>query len=52
EVTPAEVAALIRDGQQLKARLLTALERFWHAAYAEEYESTRSLMERSVARNE
>ncbi len=52
EVTPAEVTALVRDGQQLKARLLTALERFWHAAYAEEYESTRSLMERSVARNE
>ena len=52
EVAPAQVAALVRDGQQLKARLIAALERFWQAAYAEEYESTRSLLERSVARNE
>jgi hypothetical protein len=52
EVAPTEVAALVRDGQQLKTRLMKALERFWHAAYAEEYQSTHSLMERSVARNE
>ena len=52
EVAPAEVTALVRDGQQLKARVIAALERFWREAYAEEYESTRALMERSVARSE
>ena len=52
DVAPAEVAALVRDGQQLKTRLMAALGRFWQGAYADEYESTRSLMERSVARNE
>ena len=29
-------------------RLMAALERFWQEAYAEEFEATRSLMERSV----
>ena len=52
EVAPEEVAALARDGQQLKARVIAALERFWHEAYAEEYEKTRALMDRSVARSE
>ena len=52
DVAPTEVAALVRDGQQLKTRVLATIERFWLEAYAEEYESTRSLMERSVARNE
>ena len=45
-------AALVQDGEQLKTRLTVALKRFWREAYAEEYESTRSLMERSAARNE
>ena len=49
EVPPAQVAALVRDGKQLKTRLMAALERFWQEAYAEEFEATRPLMERSVA---
>jgi len=49
EVAPAQVAALIQDGKQLKTRLIAALERFWQEAYAEEFETTRSLMERSIA---
>ena len=49
EVAPEEVADLVRDGTQLKARFIAALERFWHSAYAEEFEATRLLMERSVA---
>jgi biotin operon repressor len=52
EVAPAEVAALVRNGQQLKLRVLATLERFWREAYAEEYERTRALMDRSVARGE
>ena len=52
EVAPAEVSALVQDGEQLKTRLTAALKRFWQEAYAEEYENTRSLMERSAARNE
>ena len=52
EAPPAEVTTLVRDGQQLKARLMAALARFWQDAYAEEYARTRPLMERSVAHNE
>ena len=48
-VAPAQVAALVQDGGQLKKRLMAALKSFWVEAYAEEYESTRILMERSVA---
>jgi DNA-binding transcriptional ArsR family regulator len=51
EVEPDQVAALVQDGELLKTRLIAALERFWQEAYAEEFEVTRSLMERSVARN-
>jgi DNA-binding HxlR family transcriptional regulator len=49
EVAPQAVASLVRDGLGLKRRLLDALERFWQEIYAEEFEATRPLMERSVA---
>jgi hypothetical protein len=48
EIPADVVAALVRDPQALKSRLLTALQRFWHQVYAEEFEATRPLMERSV----
>jgi hypothetical protein len=48
-VAPERVASLVRDGALLKSRLLTALERFWQLAYAEEFRATRPMMERSVA---
>lgn len=48
DVPPETVAALVQDGAGLKARLLGALERFWHQAYAEEFQATRPLMERSI----
>jgi hypothetical protein len=48
EVPPETVAALVQDGAGLKIRLLNALERFWHEAYAEEFQATRLLMERSI----
>ena len=49
QAAPARVAALVRDGQRLKARLLTALEQFWQEVYAREFEATQYLMARSVA---
>jgi hypothetical protein len=49
EVAPETVAALVRDGQGLKSRLLTALDRFWREAYAQEFERTHPLMAQSVA---
>ncbi|MGD8790936.1 MAG: metalloregulator ArsR/SmtB family transcription factor, partial [Anaerolineae bacterium] len=49
EVPPETVGALVRDGEELKRRLLAALSRFWQAAYADEFAATRPLMERSVA---
>jgi hypothetical protein len=49
EVAPDAVASLVRDGLGLKGRLLDALERFWREIYAEEFEATRRLMQRSVA---
>jgi hypothetical protein len=49
EVAPEAVASLVRDGQGLKRRVLDALQRFWQEIYAEEFEATRPLMERSVA---
>ena len=47
-VEPDTVATLVRDGAQLKSRLLTGLERFWQEAYAQEFRATRPLMEHSV----
>jgi biotin operon repressor len=47
-VAPETVATLVRDGAQLKSRLLNALERFWQEAYAQEFKATRPLMEHSV----
>jgi hypothetical protein len=49
EADPATVASLALDGEGLKRRLLSALSRFWQEVYAEEFEVTRPLMERSVA---
>ncbi len=49
EVPPQEVARLVSDGQELKRRLLDVVERFWTTVYAQEFEATRPLMERSVA---
>jgi hypothetical protein len=40
---------LLRDGEQLKQRVLTTLTRFWHECYSQEYAVTLPLMERSVA---
>lgn len=48
EVPPEAVAGLVQDGAVFKTRLLDALERFWHQAYAEEFQATRRLMERSI----
>jgi hypothetical protein len=42
------VAALLRNGQDLKTRLLAALNRFWHEIYAAEFQTTQPLMARSV----
>lgn len=49
EWEPEIVTALVRDGDQLKSRLLGALRGFWEQAYAKEFEATRPLMERSLA---
>ncbi len=49
---PETVASLVRDGNALKSRLLRALERFWLEIYAQEFEATRPLMERSVAHHQ
>lgn len=49
EVAPSTVRDLVRDGDALKSRLLTALSRFWHEVYAPEFEATRPSMERSIA---
>ncbi len=49
EILPETVAALVRDGEGLKSRLLTALDRFWREAYAREFDRTRPLMAQSVA---
>jgi hypothetical protein len=48
EWKPETVAALVRDGDALKNRLLAALGGFWERAYAQEFEATRPLMERSL----
>ena len=52
DVPPETVAALVQDGAGLKARLLDALERFWHQAYAEEFQATCPLMERSIGHHQ
>jgi hypothetical protein len=49
ETPPHEVAELVRDGEGLKRRLLAVVEQFWNTVYAQEYEATRALMERSVS---
>jgi hypothetical protein len=49
EWKPETVAALVRDGDVLKSRLLAALRGFWEQGYAQEFEATRPLMERSLA---
>ena len=49
EWEPETVAALLRDGDTLKSRLLGALRGFWQRVYSQEFEATRSLMERSLA---
>jgi hypothetical protein len=49
QVPPDIVAPLVRDGEQLKRRVIRTLDRFWHEIYRAEFEATRSLMERSVA---
>ena len=48
-MAPEAVAALVRDGEGLKKRLLIALGRFWQEVYVQEFEATRPVMERSVA---
>lgn len=52
EVPAEEVAGLVRDGEGLKRRLLAVVERFWNTVYAQEFEATRPLMERSVAHHQ
>jgi hypothetical protein len=49
EWEPETVTVLVRDGAELKSRLLDALRGFWEQAYAKEFEATRPLMERSLA---
>jgi hypothetical protein len=49
EWKPEAVAALVRDGDELKIRLLDALRGFWQQVYSHEFEATRPLMERSLA---
>jgi DNA-binding HxlR family transcriptional regulator len=48
ETPPHKVAELVRDGEGFKRRLLSVVERFWNTVYAQEFEATRALMERSV----
>jgi hypothetical protein len=49
EAAPEIVAALVRDGNMLKRRVIEALQHFWNEVYAREFEATRPLMARSVA---
>lgn len=49
EIAPEVVARLVRTENEMKNRLLAAVERFWWVAYREEFQATRPLMERSVA---
>jgi hypothetical protein len=52
EIEPETVTALVRDGEDLKSRLIAALSRFWSELYAQEFEATRPLMKRSVAHHQ
>jgi DNA-binding transcriptional ArsR family regulator len=52
EVAPETVAALLHDGMTLKGRVIEALSRFWDDVYAQEFQATRPLMERSVAHHQ
>jgi DNA-binding transcriptional ArsR family regulator len=52
EVAPEVVADLARDGEGLKNQMIAALSRFWSELYAEEFQATRPLMERSVAHHQ
>ena len=49
QVPPEIVGPLVKDGEQLKRRVIKTLDRFWHESYRAEFEATRPLMERSVA---
>lgn len=49
EVAPDVVARLVRKEDEMKNRLLSAVDRFWWDAYAEEFHATRPQMEQSVA---
>lgn len=51
EVSPDTVASLVRKENQMKDRLIAAVERFWWDAYAEEFHNTRPLLERSLAQH-
>ena len=48
DVSPDLVAQLVDNGEQLKQRVVTALDRFWREIYQAEFEATLPLMERSV----
>jgi hypothetical protein len=49
QADPDTVARFARNGDELKSRLLVALNYFWQELYAAEFKATRPLMERSVA---
>jgi hypothetical protein len=49
EVAPDVVATLVRKDDEMKNRLLRAVERFWWDVYAEEFQATLPLLEQSVA---
>jgi hypothetical protein len=48
EAAPEVVEGFVREGDKLKNRWLSALERFWKDIYSTEYAATHSLMVRSV----
>lgn len=52
EASPEAVAALVRSGDGLKDRLMSALSQFWFQLYAAEFHDTRHLMERSIAHHQ
>lgn len=51
EVAPEIVAALVRNGDELKERVIQTIVRFWNEIYSQEFQATRPAMERSVAHN-
>ncbi|MGC9333010.1 MAG: ArsR/SmtB family transcription factor [Anaerolineae bacterium] len=48
DVAPEIVTSLVADGEGLKQRIITALDRLWQEVYEAEFQATRPLMERSV----